>query len=70
MAEVENKVETKSETKEATYTKAQVCKSKLYAGYYDVFDIVLEDDKQYTKAELEKLKTDFLNRPVREKIND
>ena len=72
MAEAENKVEAKAATKakEPTYTKAQVCKSKLYAGYYDVFDIVLEDGKQYTKAELEQLKTDFLNRPVEEEIND
>lgn len=64
MAETKTK-----ETKEATYTKAQVCKSKLYAGYYDVFDNVLEDGKQYTKAELEKLKNDFLSRPILEEIN-
>lgn len=60
----------KETTKETTYTKAQVCKSKLYMGYYDVFDIVLEDGKQYTKAELEMLKKDFLSRPVQEEIND
>lgn len=59
-----------TETKETTYTKAQVCKSKLYMGYYDVFDIVLEDGKQYTKAELEMLKKDFLSRPIQEEIND
>ena len=59
----------KETAKETTYTKTQVCSSKLYAGYYDVFDNVLEDDKQYTKSELEKLKDDFLSRPVQEEIN-
>ena len=62
--------ETKTKTAEATYTKTQVCKSKLYAGYYDVFDNVLEDGRQYTKTELEKLRDDFLKRPVAEKFNE
>lgn len=62
--------EIKTKTAEATYTKTQVCKSKLYAGFYDVFDNVLEDGKQYTKKELEKLKDDFLKRPVNEQINE
>ena len=56
--------------KEPTFTKKQVCSSKVYAGYYDVFDNVLEDGKQYTKAELEKLKNDFLARPVVEAVNE
>ena len=40
------------------------------ANNYDVFDNVLEEGKQYTKAELEKLKNDFLARPVVEEVNE
>ena len=31
-------------TKEPTYTKKQVCSSKVYAGYYDVFDNLQTSD--------------------------
>lgn len=55
---------------EMTFTKGQVLKSKKYAAYHDLFNVVLEKDKGYTEAELEKLKDDFLARPIVEQVND
>lgn len=51
------------------YTKQQVLKSKTYMAYYDVFAVALEDGKEYTKEQLEKIKDNFLNRPVNETVN-
>lgn len=54
----------------STYTKEQVLKSETYANYRDLFSVVLDENKSYTKKELEKAKNDFLNKPVVEQINE
>lgn len=51
------------------YTKAQVVASAKYRPYRDIFGASLENGKEYTAAELEKIKNDFLKKPIIEKVN-
>lgn len=67
MADEKETVNAKVESK---YTKAQVIKSDVFSAFRDVFNVVLDEGKEYTKKELEKLKKDFLNRPVVEQVNE
>lgn len=51
------------------YSKAQVLKSKLYEGFYDCFNVILDSKTMYTKNELDKLLKEFLARPVKKSVN-
>lgn len=53
----------------ALYTREQVVQSQKYRPYRDVLGSLLEKDKQYTTAEIEKIKDKFLKRPIKEQIN-
>lgn len=54
------------ETKQADvkFTKEQFLNAKEPIGSLDALYVVLEDGKEYTKEEAEKLLNDFLNRKV------
>lgn len=54
---------------EMQFSKKQVLKSKKYAEFQDIFNVILTDGQNYTEEELEKLKDDFLSAPVNEKVN-
>lgn len=57
-----------SETKKKTapkFTKEQVMNAKKPLGNLDVLYVVLEDEKSYTKAEIQKLHDDFLKKEVK-----
>lgn len=62
-------MEEKAPRKESTYTKEQVIQSQKYRQYRDVFAVLLDDDTNYTRAELEKIKDDFLQKEIKEEIN-
>ncbi len=51
--------------KEATFTKAQLLKSKKYSERVDLLNVLLEDDKSYTSKEVEKLIDDFMKGKVK-----
>lgn len=53
-----------SKAAEAVYSKEQVLKSKTYSHFRDVYSITLTDDAMYTKTDLDKIRDDFLGRPV------
>lgn len=46
------------------FTKEQFLNAKEPIGSLDALYVVLEDGKEYTKEEAEKLLNDFLNRKV------
>lgn len=57
MAKAENVAAAKTEAA-TTFTKDQLAASKRYAGLRDLVSVLLEDDKQYTLAEVdEKIET-------------
>lgn len=55
----------KEETKEATFTKAQLLKSKKYSERVDLLNVLLEDGKAYTSKEVDELVKDFMNKEVK-----
>ena len=59
----------KEQTAAISYSKASVLASKKYEAYKDVFAVVLTDEAQYTEKELEALKSQFLNKAVKEIYN-
>lgn len=50
---------------EATFTKAQLLKSKKYSERVDLLNVLLQDDKAYTSNEVEKLIETFMNKEVK-----
>lgn len=42
-----------------TFTKSQILKSKTYEKYVDLLNSVLQDDKEYTKEQINKAITAF-----------
>ena len=55
MAETENK----TVVKEDTFTKEQLVNSKKYRDSIDALNVVLDDEKQYTSSEVDKLLKSF-----------
>mgnify|MGYP005959626547 FL=1 len=55
MAETENK----TAVKEDTFTKEQLVNSKKYRDSIDALNVVLDDEKQYTFSEVDKLLKSF-----------
>lgn len=53
-----------------TYTREQVVQSQKYRPYRDVLGTLLEEDRQYTAEQIEKIKDEFLKCPIKEKINN
>lgn len=61
----------KDETKEtaAKFTKQQILQSNKFADFRDVFNIMLEDGKEYTMQEVQAIGDKFLKTPVNEYVN-
>ena len=57
-------------TKNATYTKSQILKSKQFSDYHDVLNVVLSDDESYTFEDVLQKANDFLAEPVNELVNE
>lgn len=53
----------------ATYSREQVLQSAKYRQYRDIAGVVLEDNQQYTAAEIQQKINDFLKKPIKEEIN-
>lgn len=51
-------------TNEAVFTKAQLLASKTLGVHKDVLMAVLDDDKEYTKGEVQKLIRGYLSKEV------
>lgn len=56
---------TKAAPEVAKYTKSVILSANKLKWNRDVLSVLLEDDKEYTLAEVEKLVNDFNNREVR-----
>lgn len=50
---------------EATFTKAQLLKSKKYSERVDILNVLLQDGKAYTSKEVDELVKDFMNKEVK-----
>lgn len=50
--------------KEAVFTKKQLLSSKTLGVHKDVLRAVLDDDKEYTKDEVQKLIRSYLSKEV------
>ena len=50
---------------EATFTRAQLLKSKKYSERVDILNVLLEDSKTYTSKEVDELVKDFMNKEVK-----
>lgn len=55
----------KESTNEVAFTKAQLLKSKKYIHQTDVINVILEEDKNYTIKEVEKLIDGFMKKEVK-----
>ncbi len=55
----------KESTNEVGFTKSQLLKSKKYIHQTDVLNVILEDDKNYTIKEVEKLIDGFMKKEVK-----
>ncbi len=67
----DEKTDTKVAAKKdnTVYTKSQILKSDKFSNYYDVLNVVLDDEKNYTLEEVLKIANDFLAKPVNEIVN-
>lgn len=67
----DEKTDTKVTAKKdnVVYTKSQILKSDKFSNHYDVLNVVLDDDKNYTLEEVLKIANDFLAKPVNEIVN-
>lgn len=54
---------------DSKYTREALMASKKYRQQCDILAIVLEEEKEYTLAEVDKAIEDFLKKPVKEEIN-
>lgn len=57
--------EKKEEIIETKYSKEQILKSKRYAHRKDLLNISLEEDKEYSFKEIDKIIEDFMNKEVK-----
>lgn len=55
----------KKETKEPTFNKGDLVKSKRYFSQRDVLNVVLVDGEQYTIKQVDKMINDFLSKEVK-----
>ncbi len=55
----------KESTNEVSFTKSQLLKSKKYVHQTDVLNVILEEDKNYTIKEVEKLIDGFMKKEVK-----
>lgn len=55
----------KESTNEVSFTKSQLLKSKKYIHQTDVLNVILEEDKNYTIKEVEKLIDGFMKKEVK-----
>lgn len=53
------------ETKELTFTKAQICSAGKYKSHIDIVSALLEDDKTYTFEQVDKIIDKFLKGRVK-----
>ena len=61
MAAKKNKAEVQSSAKvEQKFSKVQILASAQYANRRDLVDALLDDNKEYTKAEVAKIISDFM----------
>lgn len=67
--QVTETVEKTKVTKETTYTKEKILKSKLFMDDADVLNVVLDDNQEYTLTQVRQLKADFLSTPIVEVLN-
>lgn len=51
--------------KEPVFTKSQLIKAKRYADRTDMLNVILEDGKNYTIKEVEKLIDGFMKKEVK-----
>lgn len=67
----DEKTDTKVTAKKdsTVYSKSQILKSDKFSNHYDVLNVVLNDDKNYTLEEVLKIANDFLAKPVNEIVN-
>ena len=67
----DEKTDTKVTAKKdsAVYSKSQILKSDKFSNLYDVLNVVLDDDKNYTLEEVLKIANDFLAKPIKEIVN-
>lgn len=67
----DEKTDTKVAAKKdnTVYTKSQILKSDKFSNHYDVLNVVLHDDKNYTLEEVLKIANDFLAKPIKEIVN-
>lgn len=67
----DEKTDTKVAAKKdnTVYTKSQILKSDKFSNYYDVLNVVLDDEKNYTLEEVLKIANDFLAKPIKEIVN-
>lgn len=67
----DEKTDTKVTAKKdsAVYSKSQILKSDKFSNHYDVLNVVLADDKNYTLEEVLKIANDFLAKPINEIVN-
>nr|DAP83070.1 MAG TPA: hypothetical protein [Caudoviricetes sp.]DAW49698.1 MAG TPA: hypothetical protein [Caudoviricetes sp.] len=68
----DEKTDTKVTAKKdsAVYSKSQILKSDKFSNHYDVLNVVLNDDKNYTLEEVLKIANDFLAKPIKEIVNE
>ncbi len=52
-------------TKKVVFTKAQILSASEYLEYFNVINALLEDDKTYTKQEVNAIIGDYLKREVK-----
>lgn len=55
----------KESTNEVLFTKSQILKSKKYIHQTDLLNVILEEGKNYTIREVEKLIDGFMKKEVK-----
>lgn len=66
MAAKKNKAEVQSSAKvEQKFSKAQILASAQYSNRRDLVDALLDDNKEYTKAEVDQLVDKFMKGQVK-----
>ena len=63
MADIDKKAETKAAV--ITYSKKQIVKSKKYENNVDLVNALLEDDKKYSLADIDRMINSFLKGAVK-----
>ena len=58
-------LKTETENKETLYTKEQILGSKKYADRKDIVNALLDDGKEYSVSEVDKLVNSFLKGKVK-----